>query len=391
MAWPARSRSAPSRCSPTSRPDEQQIARRVLLRLTEPGDGTEDTRRRAALDELARTPSEAEAVTHVVGALTNARLLTADDGVVDVAHEALIRGWPRLRRWLDEDRAGLRIHRRVSEAALEWDTSHDAGLLFRGARLAEALAWRERSDDELNARERAFLDASAELVEAEHARELRQAHELAAAQGRAKRRLVWAAVVLLLGVVAASLATLDARRKGDEARVQRGVAERQADTATARLLLAEARDSYDEHLDDALLDILTAIHLDPGNVDTHNALAEALSVEPRLTAILRPSGPPVLALAAASGGALSVEQSGIVTRWDLAGGPPTVVMRTGPVYSAAFSGDGTRLATLDKRQRLGVWDVGSHALVAPYVGLRTDAGLAGIALSDDGRRLFFDG
>ncbi len=370
-------------------PDEQQIARRVLLRLTEPGDGTEDTRRRAALDELARTPSEAEAVMRVVGALTNARLLTADDGVVDVAHEALIRGWPRLRRWLDEDRAGLRIHRRVSEAALEWDASHDAGLLFRGARLAEALAWRERSDDELNARERAFLDASAELVEAEHARELRQAQELAAAQGRAKRRLVWAAVVLLLGVVAASLATLDARRKGDEARVQRGVAERQADTATARLLLAEARESYDEHLDDALLEILTAIHLDPGNVDTHDALAEALSVEPRLTAILRPSGPDVLALTAAPDGqtALSVDATGAVTRWDLAGTrPPTIAMRAGALAAAAFSGDGRRLATIDQRKRLGVWDASSHALVAPYAEL--DATASTVTLDHDGRHLF---
>jgi hypothetical protein len=53
---------------------------------------------------------------------------------VDVSHEALIRGWPRLRRWLDEDRVGLRLHRRITEAAQEWERSdRDSDLLYRGA------------------------------------------------------------------------------------------------------------------------------------------------------------------------------------------------------------------------------------------------------------------
>lgn len=92
-------------------PDQRAIARRVLLRLTQPGEGTEDTRRRATLAELATDPAEAAAVETVVGALVDARLLTTtadDDGTtwIDVAHEALIRGWPRLRAWIDEDRPG---------------------------------------------------------------------------------------------------------------------------------------------------------------------------------------------------------------------------------------------------------------------------------------------
>ena len=80
---------------------------------------------------------------------------------VDVSHEALIRGWPRLRRWLDEDRPGLRLHRRITEAAEEWHRSNrDNDLLFRGAKLLQTQEWRERNEPELNPLEREFLDAS---------------------------------------------------------------------------------------------------------------------------------------------------------------------------------------------------------------------------------------
>ena len=50
---------------------------------------------------------------------------------VDVSHEALIRGWPRLRGWIEEDRAGLRLHRRLTEAAEEW---HKAAEKFESKR-----------------------------------------------------------------------------------------------------------------------------------------------------------------------------------------------------------------------------------------------------------------
>ena len=97
-----------------------------MLRLTQPGEGTDDTRRRARMSESATRDEEREAVAEVVGALTDARLLTtskdeqAQDQIVDVSHEALIRGWPRLRQWVEEDRAGLRTLLRLNDAAQEW-------------------------------------------------------------------------------------------------------------------------------------------------------------------------------------------------------------------------------------------------------------------------------
>ena len=58
---------------------------------------------------------------------------------MEVAHEALIRGWGRLRQWVEADRAGLRTHRRLTEAAREWkEHTGDAGYLYQGTRLAVA-------------------------------------------------------------------------------------------------------------------------------------------------------------------------------------------------------------------------------------------------------------
>ena len=149
-------------------------------------------RARAARSSGAARPlSELAGADEVVARLTDRRLLTTGDGAVEVAHEALLREWPRLRAWLDEDVHGRRLHRQISDAANAWEAdAHDPGPLYRGARLSAALEWRAAHEAELNAGERAFLDAGRAAAE------------------RANRRLrvVLGAVSLLL--VAAVLAGL---------------------------------------------------------------------------------------------------------------------------------------------------------------------------------------
>lgn len=197
--------------------ERQTIARSIMLRLTQPGEGTEDTRRRATMSELITRPDEAEKVRHVITALADARLLTTDSGahegseVVDVSHEALIRGWPRLRRWVEEDREGLRAHRRLTDAAQDWQRSgRDDGLLLRGARLAQMTEWHERNRSAANELEREFLDASVEL----------QARERLVAQLRARRIAVGVAAALVLISAATLYAFIQSRlatRRGSEA------------------------------------------------------------------------------------------------------------------------------------------------------------------------------
>jgi hypothetical protein len=121
----------------------------------------DEARRPADRAELESGRAEDTAV--VLERLARTRLITLDDNTVDLAHEALITAWPRLRSWIDEDRERLRAHRRVTEAARAWhDLGRDPGALYRGTRLAateEHFAGLARSED-LTDLERSFLTAS---------------------------------------------------------------------------------------------------------------------------------------------------------------------------------------------------------------------------------------
>ena len=106
-------------------PEQREVARQIFLRLTELGGetSTADTRRRVSIEELVSKPDKREMVHEVLLTLADARLVTTGQDTAEVAHEALIREWPTLRGWLEEDREGLRLHRRLTEAAQEWDAS----------------------------------------------------------------------------------------------------------------------------------------------------------------------------------------------------------------------------------------------------------------------------
>ena len=145
-------------------PAQQAVARNVLLRLAGEGEGRTIVRRRIALSELEleRRPDVAE----VVARLTDSRLLTIGEGAVEVAHEALLREWPRLRGWLEEDAQGRRLHRQISDAAqrLGRRRSRPGRPVPRSAAVG-ALEWRSTHEEQLNATERAFLDAGRAAAE----------------------------------------------------------------------------------------------------------------------------------------------------------------------------------------------------------------------------------
>ncbi len=220
-------------------PQQQLAIRRLLVRLCETGDvGAQDVRRRLPLDEL-----EADDDTRLaLAAFVDRRLLVVDRDTVEVAHEALLREWPRLRGWLDEDVQGRRLHGRISEAARAWKASEeDASELYRGTKLDSALDWASAHPDGVNASEQAFLDASAD----EAARELSDAR-------RRARRLRWSLVgVAALLVVAVVAGLLFVR--------QRDRAEQVARDATARRLASDASGAIDEDPELAMLLALEAV------------------------------------------------------------------------------------------------------------------------------------
>ncbi|MBV8266649.1 MAG: tetratricopeptide repeat protein [Planctomycetaceae bacterium] len=147
---------------------QRDLCRRIFLRLTQPGEGIEDTKRRASFGELIPAGADPGAVEAVVRRLTDARLITTEGDPkkagavsVEVAHEALVRGWGRLRAWIDADRAGLRTHHQLAEAARDWEAhGRESSFLFVGTRLAVAREWATTRRDELNALEAEFLAAS---------------------------------------------------------------------------------------------------------------------------------------------------------------------------------------------------------------------------------------
>ena len=365
----------------TLSPAERAATRRLLLRLVEPVEGAGDLRRRVPLAEILTPAEDAATAGTIVERLAEARLLTTNgspDGAawVEISHEALVAGWPRLREWVEEGRSGLIVHRRLTNATEEWTRlGRDPDALHRGAQLAEACAWAERHPEAPNEQERAFLDASV-------AREQLQ-------RQRGLRRLRLAAAALSVGLaMVATLAVL--------AFLERERAEDQRELATSRQLAAQAANNLAVEPRRGLELAAAAVRVAP----THEAVAAlrqalvtptprlelpggrgdlAITPDRRHVAALREhdgtvqvrdvtDGAVLADLADDAQGGLTASFSPDGARlatthedgariWDLAGDRDVRVLRhPTTVYGAAWSPDGRRVATASNTEALELWD-----------------------------------
>ena len=256
-------------------PRRREIARRMLLRLAGEGEGDGVVRRRVALAELEA--GHDDDVSEVLRVLAHDRLVTIGEGEVEVAHEALLREWPRLRRWLDEDAEGRRLHRHLIQSAREWVSSgRDAGELYRGTRLTSALEWADGHQPELNRLERDFLDASRAAAELVGERERR-------ANRRLRLMLATVAAMLALAVVAGGVAISE-----------RGAARDSAVAADAQRVGAEALNL--DRLDRALLLARAGADLHD-SAATRSNLLSVLQRSPAALGILPTDGWPLFAVA----------------------------------------------------------------------------------------------
>jgi DNA-binding SARP family transcriptional activator/WD40 repeat protein len=206
--------------------DQRPMLHRMLLRLVVQTPDGAPSRAPVPRRQVAAGPEQESMIERLVAA----RLITAGEGVVELAHESLVRAWPRLRSWLDEDADGQRIRRHLSVAADAWDgMGRPDSEVYRGTRLVQALEWREHSGPDLTPTEESFLDAAGTLAAAEKTRAVEQVLQQARANRRL-RALLAASLALLLvaggaGVVAARQArsatraatAADARRIGSQA------------------------------------------------------------------------------------------------------------------------------------------------------------------------------
>ena len=187
--------------------EQRPVARMIFLHLTELKEDAHDTRRRAAFSELITRSTDETTIQTVINILADARLVTTgtiepgDVKVVEVAHESLIREWPTLQKWLNEDRQSLILHRQLTEATEDWlDNDREPGLLIRGRRLVQIDEWAAEKDhaDSLSLHEIEFLEASRANAHEEAAKEARLAN------ARRMQRIfaaVIAGLVVLVGIL----------------------------------------------------------------------------------------------------------------------------------------------------------------------------------------------
>ena len=275
--------------------DEPQRAqlRSLLLRLVVPTEAGDPVRTRVPRDKVAVDEDHARLVEQLV----DARLVSIDGDAVQIAHEALVRVWPRLRGWLDDDLEGQRLFRHLAESADAWHTmGRPDSELYRGARLTGALDWRERTGPDISDTESAFLEASADLS----ASELRDAQQRVRRERRINRRLRGALAGVAVLAVCALVAGVLAVRSADRAEDDRDRARAAADVAYARQAGAVALEHGDPSL--SLLLALSALAIDD-SVRARDTLVAVLLRSPSLVSV-RGAGGGIVDLTASPDGSL---------------------------------------------------------------------------------------
>jgi DNA-binding SARP family transcriptional activator/WD40 repeat protein len=203
---------------------EQELARRMFLRLVTVDESRSVSRRRALRSDLVSTAGDSDTIDAVIDDFDTSRLLTFDrdpdsrEPTVEIAHEALIGEWPRFGEWVASAGEGLRIQGQLAEAARMWDQhDRDYGDLYRGLRLESALEWVDAQPEAPSPLEQEFLTTSADARNAEIEATQVQAERDRRTNRRLRGLLTGLGVLLVIALVAGALAIRQQRRADDEA------------------------------------------------------------------------------------------------------------------------------------------------------------------------------
>jgi hypothetical protein len=383
--------------------EDQQAARQLFLRLVIPGEGQEDTRARAAMPS---EPMQRSIVEQFAGPRTRLLVTGSDDAarpIVEVAHEALIRTWPRLRGWIDANREKLRSRAAVLQAKSDWEQNRrrDDMLLPAGFQLERARSLLADPGDITTDDIKEFVSLSSAREEAERrareealAREEAQVAEKKAAyartadaQARIARITQWAvaavgAVILTVGGIVGWLTAGGMVGGWDK--------QTRLEDAQAKILTKLMRGEPDSAL-------RLAVHGTRIDLAVPQAVKVSSATAALATAVSQANWRPGF------GGhhrwvesaAFSPDGSRIVTAswdntariWDSASAKEIAVLRGhgGVVNSAAFSPDGSRIVTASDDNTARIWDAASAKEIAV---LRGHEGIVrSAAFSPDGSRI----
>jgi WD40 repeat protein/DNA-binding SARP family transcriptional activator/type II secretory pathway predicted ATPase ExeA len=351
-------------------PPARAAARQLFLRLVAVGEGSGDVRRRLHRSDLVALTRDTAAMEQAIAAFGAARLLTFDRDpetrapTVEVAHEALLTQWTRLRTWITATRDDLVVERRLAAATGEWlSAGRDPSFLASGHRLDRFSELASTAAVAITTAERAYVDASqAERQRREDAEAARRAAELRARQRSRRRRRALLGSAALVVVVVLGL--------GAFAVQQRTIVAREARVTSARQLAAAA---------------IASLEIDPqrGLLLAIEAVERTRSVDgtaiPEAEAALRQAiwSSRLLATLDGARGPVAWSPTGDVVATGSADAPGVVHLRDpatfavvaelqahdGVVTGAAFSHDGARLATTGNDGVVGIWRTGTGARI----------------------------
>jgi DNA-binding SARP family transcriptional activator/WD40 repeat protein len=363
--------------------EQQPIFRDLLLRLVAPGVEGEPARSRMP----RRLVVEDERHVEVVEKLVSARLLTSDDGVLELAHEALVRAWPRFREWLEEDTEGQRILRHLTVAADTWDSmDRPESELYRGVRLGQALDWQQGARPDLTSVEQEFLAASKARVDAELTEARRRVEAERQARRRTRRLAVALGAALALALVAATGATWFQQTASDHAR-DAAAASTEADANRLAALSKSVRS-----LDLSLLLAAEALRT-ADTPATRDGLLASLVAHRRARQVAQLPHRPRDAVLTDRGRVLFLSLLSRVVAWRVGSSePPTTVVRWGHRWEY-IAGSPTKdlvatWSTTNDGVRVGVFDSRGQRrlLLTGFDRIRGEVADR-LAFSPDGRRL----
>jgi len=190
--------------------DAQAATHQIFLRLVTLGDDGKNTRRRAPQSELIEMFSDPDMVEEILDTFTDYRLISMDNDpetrqpIVEVAHEAILVEWGRLKGWLNESQMDIRIHRQLERATRDWrNADQDASYLLHGTRLQQFINWRQETNLALTSTEIKFLECSAAARDERRAEELAQQERERTLEQRSRRMLRWLVGIMSLAAVVA--------------------------------------------------------------------------------------------------------------------------------------------------------------------------------------------
>lgn len=396
---------------------EQGAARQLFLRLVTVGEGADDTRRRIRQAEVLLDAAGDDPARKVIDVFGQYRLLTFDrDPVtrgptVEVAHEALIRQWARLKGWIDDSREDLILQRRLSTAAEEWvNAGRDPGFLASGSRLEQFETWEAGTDLILNEQERAYLQASIAERARQDALEVARQEKEARLEERSRRFLRALVAVMALALVGAlglmsvaitqgniaqenaataTFAQGEAVLQADNAATAAAVAEMNAEEARSLALVSSAQLALSNNNTDLAIALaLAATDIDRPTLEAQRTLAEA-AYAPGTRRLFQGHTDWVVSAAFSPDNrtALSASQDNTLILWDIATGE-ALRRFTGHedwVWDAAFSPDGTLAASASQDGTLMIWSVASGEALHRLEG-HTGV-VRSVAFSPDGQQL----